>query len=114
MRYIIHIKTTPNNIFFNITDYKGNTIFLYSAKSSKYKSKQVRRTIVLETLWEKLINELKTYNCKMISLKYTGALKYQKKKMITKLIENKLLINSIDILTPVSFNGCKTKHIRRV
>jgi ribosomal protein S11 len=114
MRYIIHIKTTPNNLIFNVTDYIGNTLFMFSAKSSKYKSKQVRSTIVLETLWEKLINQLKTHNCKFISLKYTGALEYQKKKMIKKLTDNNFIITSIQILTPISFNGCRIRHFRRV
>jgi ribosomal protein S11 len=114
MRYIIHIKNTSNNLFFNISDYKGNTLDTFSAKSTKFKSKQVRSTIVLEMLWEKLIQKLKTYNCKQISLKYTGGLEYQKKKMIDKLIKNNFSILSIQILTPISFNGCRIRHFRRV
>lgn len=114
MRYIIHIKNTPNNIFFNITDFRGNTKIKFSAKSTKYKSKQVRSTIVLETLWDKLINNLKKLNCKHISLKYTGGLEYQKKKMIKKLIQQNFQLNSIQILAPISFNGCRIRHFRRV
>lgn len=92
MRYIIHITNTPNNIFFNITDFRGNTKTKFSAKSTKYKSKQVRSTIVLETLWEKLINNLKKLNCKHISLKYTGGLEYQKKKNDKKITTTKFSI----------------------
>jgi ribosomal protein S11 len=114
VRYIVHIKKTPNNILFNISDFKGNTISLFSAKSTKYKSKQVRSTIVLETLWEKLIQKLKTYGCKFISLKFTGGLKYNKKKMIKKLLGNKFIIMSIEIMIPRNFNGCRFKHYRRV
>jgi ribosomal protein S11 len=113
MRYIVHINKTPNNILFNITDYKGNTISLFSAKSTKYKSKQVRSTIVLNTLWEKLIQKLKNYKCKFISIKFTGGLKYNKKKMIDKLILNRLKLLSIEVVIPVNFNGCRFRHYRR-
>jgi ribosomal protein S11 len=114
MRYIVHIKNTPNNLFFNITDFKGNTKIKFSAKSTKYRSKQVRSTIVLETLWEKLIQQLKKLNCKTISIQYTGAIEYQKKKMIKKLIEQNFHLISVQILTPISFNGCRIRHFRRV
>ncbi len=114
MRYIIHLKKTPNNYFFNVTDFSGKTIFLFSAKSTKYRSKQVRSTIVLETLWEKLIQKLKFHKCKILSLKYTGAIEYHKKKMISTLLGQTFKLVSIQFLTPVSFNGCKIRHLRRV
>jgi len=114
MRYIIHLTNSANNYLFNVTTFSGKTIFFFSAKSTKYRSKQVRSTIVLETLWEKLIQKLKIHKCKLISIKYTGALEYKKKKMLTKLLEQHFNLISLQFLTPVSFNGCKIRHLRRV
>jgi ribosomal protein S11 len=114
MRYILHIKTTVNNIFFNITDFRGNTLETFSAKSSKFKSKQVRRTIVLDMLWEKVIQRLKFHKCKNLSLHYTGHLALQHKTQIFKLFKNKFKIKSFNFFIPVSFNGCKVRHFRRV
>jgi len=112
-RYILHIKTTSNNILFTLTDFLGNKKFQLSAKALKYKSKQVRRTIVSETLWAKVIEKLKIYRCKLISLNYKSSF-FKKKHFITELNFHKIKVLDLNIEMSVAFNGCKTRHYRRV
>jgi ribosomal protein S11 len=112
-RYILHIRNTPNNLSYNLTDYKGNTIFLLTAKAAKYKSKQVRSTLVIKNLWKLFINKLKTYKILPISIVFWG-MEFKKKKFLQLLTENKIPLLSITIKLPVAHNGTKTKHYRRV
>ena len=112
-RHILHILNTPNNLIFNLTDFTGKTKFVYSAKAARYKSKQVRSTIVIQTLWKTIFDKLKNNNCYNLSLKFKG-LAFQKKNLIKQLTEQGFLIISIELVTPIYFNGCKTRHFRRV
>ena len=112
-RYILHIINSPNNLMFNLTDFMGNTKFKFTAKSAKYKSKQVRRTIVVQTLWKFLFTKIKNYNFKNLSVKFHGQA-FKKKELLKNLSTLGYRIISIDIKLPISFNGCKTRHYRRV
>jgi small subunit ribosomal protein S11 len=113
MRYILHVKNTPNNYRYNISDYKGNTLICRTAKQLRYKSKQVRSTIVIQNIWHKIINDLRKKKIKQLSLHFQGST-YFKKKFIKTLTKQNFLINGIELHIPFPFNGCKTKHLRRV
>lgn len=115
IRYILHIKNTPNNVMFNLADFAGNTKFFFTAKARRYKSKQVRRTIVIEALGKYLIERLKNFKFTYLGLKFNGTFSLFKKIKLIKLLRvNGFNLINLELAASGSFNGCKTKHFRRI
>lgn len=110
--FILYILLTPNNIFYTITDLKGNVKIWTSLGTKKIKG---TKKITLNSIKLNLLNLFSNINIKKINIHiiFKGLNKY--KKFILKYLKQlSLNIVSICDYTTNAHNGCKIKKIRRL
>ena len=84
-----------------------------SAKAAQYRSKQVRRAIVIEKLWTQTVQKLKRYKIPTLGIKIYGTF-FSKKDLLKDLNRAGIQVSVIIIKIPVKHNGSKKKHCRRL
>lgn len=107
---ILYILITNNNIFYTITDLKGNVIMWTSLGSTKIKG---TKKMTLNSIKLNLMYLLNNQNPLAIHIIFKGNNKY--KKFIIKYLKQ-LSINILSICdqTTCAHNGCKLKKRRRL
>nr|WQF69679.1 ribosomal protein S11 [Ceramothamnion sp.]WQF69688.1 ribosomal protein S11 [Ceramothamnion sp.] len=109
--FILFIYFSYNNIFFNITDLKGNTIWYFSTGFKKTKGTRKISLISIKSGITLLTNVLTS---KKIHIKIWGFTKF--KKVVLKLVLKSLntMVLSFCDLTNLPHNGTKKTKFRRV
>ena len=110
--FIIYILLTSNNIFYTITDLKGNVKFWTSLGTKKIKG---TKKITLNSIKFNLVDIFykANFSNNKIHIIFRGTHKY--KKFIIKYIKQlNLNILSICDYTANAHNGCKLKKKRRL
>jgi len=114
--YVIYITSTMNNIFYNITDFQGNTKLSMSAGTSKLFTNTRKHTKAAALEIGKIFVE------KLIAAKAQNfivilrGIKYWRKKVIRLFVKRKKHFNFVaffdDAIVP--FNGCRRQKHRRL
>lgn len=118
INFILNIKITKNNIYFNIADIKGHTKFLYSAssviqdKKDLLKEKKQTQKLLVNML-KFLINKTKFIQKKVLAIHFTGTKIFQE-TFITNVIKKVFLLQYIKSFNSFPYNGCRPKKIKKV
>lgn len=113
MSFRISLTRTKNNFFFCGAKLTGHIVFWFTGKQYGFKRKQLRSPYVLETFYDLFYYLLKQTAIKNIYFTFAGKKKYNK-FFLYYLFRRKYFISKIFKLLPISFNGCKLRHKRRL
>lgn len=109
---ILYILLTPNNIFYTITDLKGNVKIWASLGRFKTKTTKKITLNAIKNNLNTLVTKINIKNTKFHII-FKGTNKY--KKFIIKYIKQLVLyIISISDCNIIAHNGCKLKKKRRL
>lgn len=110
--YIIKIVVSKVNIFVNITDITGKSIFFYSSGQIGFKGKyQLQKNISVFKVTKLLLAKLKFLKKKNVSLHLTGLNNYLTRKLI-KIFKKVVVINNIRVFSVSIHNGCRLRKIK--
>jgi len=108
----ISVVSSSNNCIMTVSDSLGNVLFWHSAGRLKYGSKESTSPLALKALCTEIANKLNSLNRTLIALKFKGGA--AARRPVVTAFQKSFQVASIEILSPIPFNGCKRRHARRI
>jgi ribosomal protein S11 len=109
----ITLIRSKNNFFFLGSSYTGNLIFWFTGKQLGFKRRQLKSPYTIDAFYELFFYLLKKYNVQIIFCQLLGKKKLFK-ELLEKLLNLKYFFIVVKKLLPISFNGTKRRHKRRL
>ena len=111
--YIVEISFSKKNTLFHVSDCLGNLKFFYSAGSFQQKGRGKRfRSMLIKNFLRMLISKLRFLKKRIplaLHLKNVNFISFR----FLKRLREKFTVNFIKYFNQYSYNGCRTKKIRR-
>ena len=111
--HIVHVRLTPNNTICTLTDLNGATKCWTSSGSVGFKNSKKSTYMACIAAGEQLGLKAKQQNIRNIDMNIAGFHK-NKRAVLKGLIKAGLNIVAIRDTTPIPFNGCKPRKMRRL
>nr|YP_009495495.1 ribosomal protein S11 [Toxarium undulatum]AWQ64142.1 ribosomal protein S11 [Toxarium undulatum] len=114
---IVNIRVTHNNLFINISDYKGKTKCMFTTSSLIRHKTNARRSHkqfgLLVKIFKRVVTDFKRLRKSFIRINFRNTHKYQE-LVIIKILRKLFFIRSIQNYRLQPFNGCRPRKLRRV
>lgn len=112
-QHILRLCFTRTNLFFVCTNLWGDVIFWFTSKQLGFRRHQLKSPYTIDAFKSLLYYYLKYH--KVINFKiFLLGFNRHKKRLIRDLCYSRFRVNTIIRYIPVTFNGCKRKHKRRL
>lgn len=111
--HTVHVRLTPNNTICTLTDLNGATKCWTSSGSVGFKNSKKSTYMACIAAGEQLGLKAKQQNIRNIDMNIAGFHK-NKRAVLKGLIKAGLNIVTIRDTTPIPFNGCKPRKMRRL
>lgn len=109
----LHIKFTLNNIIINVTNEKGDALYLVSSGFLDFKTTKKTMFYSAKVCLDKILEKIKGLHPTQINIFFKG-INFGRKAIIKELKLTNLPILLISDITPIPFNGCRPKKQRRI
>lgn len=109
----LHINCTLNNIILNLTNLKGDSLYVISSGFLDFKTTKKTTFYSAKICLDKIFDKIKGLNPTQIHV-YLKGINHGRKAIIKELKITKLPITFITDVTPIPFNGCRPKKQRRI
>lgn len=110
--YILHIKSVKHNLFFNLTDQKGNTKFIITGGMFGHYGKKIKSRLIFQNLLFRTLRKIKRLKIKIVNIQIKN-LKTKPYRLLKEFKIQNIRINRIRDLTQVQHGGCKLPRKRR-
>jgi small subunit ribosomal protein S11 len=111
--HIVHVRLTPNNTICTLTALNGDTKCWTSSGSVGFKNSKKSTYMACIAAGEQLGLKAKQHNIRNVDMNIAGFHK-NKRAVLKGLIKAGLNIVAIRDTTPIPFNGCKPRKVRRL
>lgn len=110
--YILHIGVWKHNIFFNLTDKKGNTRFVISGGMYGYYGKKIKSRWIFQSLLYRVLKRIKRLKIRTINLQVKNV-KTKLKRLVKQLKKQKIRVEYIREVSKIQHGGCKLPRKQR-
>lgn len=112
-KYIVRLCFTRTNIFFLCTTFWGDVIFWFTSKQLGFKRYHLKSPYTIDNFFSLLIFFLKLHKIINFNIFFLGYNRHMK-RFIKDIIDLQFTIGDITRYIPLTYNGCKRKHKRRL
>ncbi len=112
-KYIVRFCLTRTNLFFVCTNFWGDVIFWFTSKQLGFRRYQLKSPYTIDIFFSLLVYYLKLNRIINFDILFLGYNRHIK-RFIKDLFDLEFTINQITRYIPVTYNGCKRKHKRRL
>lgn len=112
-KYIIRLCFTRTNLFFVCTTFWGDALFWFTSKQLGFRRYQLKSPYTIDIFFSLLVYYLKLNKISNFNVLFLGYNRHIK-RFIKDLFDLDFNIHQITRYIPVTYNGCKRKHKRRL